>query len=116
MAEKISEGVTKEILRPGNGKMPKSGDTITVNCTGSLVDSQKKFWSTHDEGQKPFSFQVGKRRVIAGWDEGCLTMKEGEKARLVLQAHKAYGTTGFPAWNIPPNAPLQFDIELLKIN
>lgn len=44
MAEKISEGVTKEILRSGNGKMPKSGDTITVNCTGSLVDSQKKFW------------------------------------------------------------------------
>ncbi|CAB3994427.1 peptidyl-prolyl cis-trans isomerase FKBP12-like [Paramuricea clavata] len=101
MAAQISEGVTKEILKPGFGEMPKVGDMITVHCTGSLVNPPKKFWSTSDPGQQPFSFQVGLEKVIKGWDEGCLTMKKGERARFVLQAHKAYGSGGFPAWGYP---------------
>ena len=44
MAAQIGEGVTKEILKPGSGEMPKAGDTITVHCTGSLVNPPKKFW------------------------------------------------------------------------
>jgi FKBP-type peptidyl-prolyl cis-trans isomerase len=27
-----------------------------------------------------------------------------------------YGASGFPAWGIPPNATLLFEIEILKIN
>lgn len=44
MAAQISEGVTKELVKPGSGEMPKAGDMITVHCTGSLVNPPKKFW------------------------------------------------------------------------
>jgi FKBP-type peptidyl-prolyl cis-trans isomerase len=64
MAQQISEGVTKEILKEAqpNSPLPKKGQTITVHCTGKL-DNGKKFWSTKDSGQKPFSFQVGLGKV-----------------------------------------------------
>jgi FKBP-type peptidyl-prolyl cis-trans isomerase len=112
----VSEGVEKELIQQGNGPKPKRGDQITVHCTGLLAETGKKFWSTKDPGQKPFSFKVGIGQVISGWDEGCLTMAKGEIARLKLAPHKGYGAQGFPAWGISPNAPLIFDIEVLSIN
>ncbi|XP_043242756.1 peptidyl-prolyl cis-trans isomerase FKBP12-like [Amphibalanus amphitrite] len=116
MATQISEGLQKVVLQQGTGQRPNRGDTITVQCTGMLHgDPPKKFWSTTDPGQKPFSFQVGLQKVIAGWDEGCMTMSLGEKARLIIAPHKGYGAGGFPAWGIPPNATLNFEIEILKI-
>ncbi|XP_070579881.1 uncharacterized protein [Ptychodera flava] len=111
----VSQGVIKEILRPGNGPRPNRGSTITVHCTGALANPLKKFWSTKDPGQQPFSFQVGLGKVIAGWDEGCMTMNQGEIARLILAPEKGYGAGGFPAWGIPPNAELIFEIEMLII-
>ncbi|KAK2190240.1 hypothetical protein NP493_85g02017 [Ridgeia piscesae] len=109
---KVSEGVTKEILREGGGPPVQKGENITVQCTGTVAEGNKKFWSTKDPGQKPFSFQVGLGNVIAGWDEGCMTMKKGEIAKLTIAGHKGYGAKGFPAWGIPPNATLIFEIEL----
>ncbi len=43
----IADGVTKEISKPGTGPTPNRGATITVHCTGSVVnadDTTKKFW------------------------------------------------------------------------
>ena len=55
-------------------------------------------------------------QVIAGWDEGCLGMAVGEVAKLTCSPDYAYGAAGFPAWGIPPNAVLTFDIEILSIS
>ncbi|XP_020630711.1 peptidyl-prolyl cis-trans isomerase FKBP12-like [Orbicella faveolata] len=110
-------GVHKEVLRAGSGPTPQKGATITVHCTGSLnTNPPKKFWSTKDPGQKPFTFQVGLGKVIQGWDEGCMTMSKGEIAKLTIPAAKGYGSRGFPAWGIPANADLLFEIEILSIN
>ena len=38
---------------------------------------------------------------MAGWDEGCLTMAQGEVAQLTIAGHKGYGAQGFPAWGYP---------------
>ncbi|GIY08950.1 peptidyl-prolyl cis-trans isomerase FKBP12 [Caerostris darwini] len=111
----VSDGVTKEVIRMGAGNPPPRGSTITVHCTGFLADSMKKFWSTRDPGQKPFSFQVGVGSVIRGWDEGCLTMPYGEVARIHIRSDKGYGSQGFPSWGIHPNANLLFEIEILAI-
>ena len=63
---------------------------------------------------KVFSFNIGKGEVIKGWDEGVATMQVGETAVLTATADYAYGANGFPAWGIPPNATLLFEIELLS--
>lgn len=59
-------GFTKTVIRAGNGVLPRRGQTVTVHCTGYGKDRDlsKKFWSTKDPGQEPFSFAVGLGQVI----------------------------------------------------
>ena len=61
-----------------------------------------------------FTFIVGSRDVIAGWDEGVLGMKVGGKRKLYVPSKLAYGEKGKPP-TIPPNTDLTFVIELVKI-
>jgi len=111
-------GFTKDVITEGKGPTPSKGQMISVHCTGYVeIPGQplKKFWSTKDPGQKIFDFNVGLGKVIRGWDEGMMTMKEGEKAKLHMSADYGYGEKGFQAWGIPPNAPLMFEVEIVKI-
>lgn len=108
-------GVERNVIKAGNGVVPKKGDKITVHCTGYVAEGKKKFWSTLDDNS-PFSFNVGLGQVIRGWDDGMMQMSIGEQAELTMSADFAYGAKGFPAWGIPPNAALIFVIEMLKIN
>ena len=103
-------------VKPGTGPVPQAGQTVTVNYTGWLfVDGKKgkKFDSSLDRGQ-PFSFTIGRRRVIAGWDEGVATMKVGGKRTLIIPPALGYGARG-AGGVIPPNATLIFDVELLGV-
>ena len=61
-----------------------------------------------------FPVTLGQRRVIAGWEQGLLGMKVGEKRRLVIPPELGYGTRG-AGGVIPPNATLIFDVELLEL-
>jgi FK506-binding protein 1 len=104
-----------KIIKPGDGKTyPKVGDTLTMHYTGTLKDNGQQFDSSRDRGV-PFQFRIGTGEVIAGWDEGIMRMSVGEKANLIIPAEKAYGASG-AGDAIPPNADLNFEVELLKIN
>ena len=58
-------------------------------------------------------YKAGVGQVITGWDKGCLGMKIGETRKLVIPSHEGYGAAGFPAWKIPADATLEFELELL---
>lgn len=106
-------GVSIEIMIPGNGDEAKNGDKITVNYVGTLEDGTK-FDSSIDRGT-PFSFVLGAGQVIKGWDIGVEGMKIGEKRKLTIPPDLAYGSSGV-AGAIPPNATLIFEVQLLSIN
>lgn len=101
-----------EILKEGTGKLADDGNTVVVHYTGTLEDGTK-FDSSLDRGQ-PFVFVLGAGHVIAGWDQGVLGMKVGEKRKLTIASDLAYGETG-ASDVIPPNATLIFEVELLEI-
>ena len=100
-----------EDITVGEGQEVKSGDTVVMHYTGTLTDGTK-FDSSLDRGQ-PFETQIGVGRVIQGWDEGVPGMKVGGKRRLTIPPHMGYGEQGIG--DIPPNATLIFEVELLEI-
>ena len=108
-----NEGFIIETLKEGKGDFATANQQISVHYEGKLIDGTV-FDASRLHGQ-PFSFTLGKGQVIKGWDEGMLTMKLGEKAILKCSADYAYGESGFPAWGILPNSPLNFEIEVLSI-
>lgn len=114
---KTDSGLEYEIIKEGAIICPKVGQLVTVHYTGWLDNNGelgKKFDSSVDRNQ-PFSFKIGIGQVIAGWDEGVMTMQIGEKRRLFIPADLGYGHYG--AGNvIPPNAKLIFDVELIKVS
>lgn len=101
---------------PGTGRSPRRGQTAVVHYTGWLYDNGakgKKFDSSLDAG-KPFEFRVGQGQVIKGWDEGVATMKTGGKRTLIVPPQLGYGAQG-AGTDIPPNATLLFEVELLAV-
>uniref|UniRef100_A0A7S1E0P5 peptidylprolyl isomerase n=1 Tax=Thalassionema nitzschioides TaxID=33649 RepID=A0A7S1E0P5_9STRA len=107
-------GVENEILQAGDGEnFPKKGDELTMHYTGTLADGGKEFDSSVSRG-KPFKFVIGIGQVIKGWDEGVMKMSLGEKAILRITSDYGYGERGAPG-AIPPNADLNFEVELLAI-
>ena len=100
-----------EILKEGTGALAGEGDTVSVHYTGTLLNGTKFDSSV---GGEPFSFTLGEGRVIAGWEQGVLGMKLGEKRKLTIAPELGYGPTGF-AGVIPPNATLIFEVELLEV-
>lgn len=96
----------------GEGKEAKTGDTVRVHYTGTLMNG-KKFDSSRDRND-PFEFKLGAGSVIKGWDEGVVGMKVGGKRKLAIPPDLGYGASGKPP-TIPPAAGLKFDVELVEI-
>jgi FKBP-type peptidyl-prolyl cis-trans isomerase len=101
-----------EDVKVGSGREAKTGDTVKVHYTGTLM-SGKKFDSSLDRGE-PFEFTLGTGSVIKGWDEGVVGMRVGGKRKLTIPWDKAYGEEGH-APDIPPKAALKFDVELVEV-
>src|SRR5690242_21252810 len=79
--------------KPGTGTAAASGKHVTVHYTGWLYDPKaadrhgQKFDSSRDRGE-PFTFKLGARQVISGWDMGVAGMKvRSEEHTSELQSH-----------------------------
>ena len=93
----------------GSGTPAAAGDTLTVHYIGTLEGGQV-FDNSYTRGE-PFVFRLGAGAVIRGWDLGLVGMRVGGKRRLIIPPELGYGSQG--QGPIPPNASLNFEIELI---
>lgn len=101
-------GVLYIDIQPGTGAPVATGDILQVHYVGFLADGTR-FAATD---RNPFTFRVGEGRVIAGWEDGVVGMREGGRRQLVIPAYLAYGREG--NGKIPPDATLVFDITVVQ--
>ena len=109
-------GLQYEDTVVGEGEVATAGQDVTVHYTGWLYkDGQQgaKFDSSRDR-RDPFVFGLGAGMVIKGWDEGVAGMKVGGKRTLIIPPAAGYGEAGAGA-DIPPNATLIFEVELIAV-
>jgi FKBP-type peptidyl-prolyl cis-trans isomerase len=100
------------VKKSNNPTKAEKGMMVDVHYTGFLTDG-KVFDSSIERGN-PISFELGTGSVIKGWDEGIALMNIGDKYRLIIPANLGYGTKGAGS-DIPPNATLLFDVELVNV-
>ncbi len=105
-------GIQVVDLSAGAGTEAKMGDLVSVDYTGTLQDGTV-FDSSRPTG-KPLRFRLGANQVIKGFERGVVGMKTGGVRRVVIPADLGYGKKGAPP-QVPPNATLTFEIELLSV-
>jgi len=119
-----SKGAINDLViidnKKGGGNTAIANKNVTVHYTGwlyneSAADKKGSQFDSSMERGIPFTFTLGKRQVIVGWDKGVVGMKEGGKRTLIIPSDMAYGQRG-SGRGIPPNSVLLFDIELLEVN
>ena len=113
---KLPSGLKYVEVKEGTGAEAKKGDEVVVHYTGWLYNDGKigkKFDSSVDR-KEPFVFPLGAGKVIKGWDEGVAGMKVGGKRKLIIPPELGYGQRG-AGNDIPGNATLLFEVELLKL-
>lgn len=108
-AKVLPNGVVVRTLKAGTGAAPTDTSTVTVHYKGTFPDG--RVFDASPAGQ-PISFPLN--HVISCWTLGVQQIKVGGKAKLTCPANTAYGERGAPP-DIPPNAVLVFEVELLKI-
>ena len=113
----IVPGLSAKIINTGYGRAAVKGDYADTNVWLWQLDETAKdrrgqfIW---ESGQNVFQFQLGNGQVIKGWDLGVPCMLVGETRELVVASDLAYGAAG-RGDAIPPNTPLIFSIELVKL-
>jgi len=129
LAEELPSGLKVLSLQEGTGANPKIGDKVLVNYAGWLADGTL-FDSNYEEvaikfdnfderrkqggGYEPFPMDYSPdSRLVAGFKEGLLSMKVGDKIRIFIPPHLGYGEQG--GGPIPPNADLIFDLEIISL-
>uniref|UniRef100_A0A1J3J128 FK506-binding protein n=1 Tax=Noccaea caerulescens TaxID=107243 RepID=A0A1J3J128_NOCCA len=107
-------GLIVEELRMGrpDGKKAAPGKQVSVRYIGKLQKNGKIFDS--NIGKAPFKFRLGVGQVIKGWDVGVTGMRVGDKRKLTIPPSMGYGDRG-AGGQIPPNAWLTFDVELIDV-
>jgi FKBP-type peptidyl-prolyl cis-trans isomerase FkpA len=103
-----------EDVKVGTGKEAKMGDTVKVLYTGTLMNG-RVFDSTEKRNNEPAEFKLEEGGLIKGWLDGMKGMKVGGKRKLTIPSDIGYGPTGHPP-DIPGNAGLKFEIELVSVN
>jgi hypothetical protein len=110
---KLRVGILKKVPASQCKRKARAGDLIQVDYTGTLLDGTV-FDSSLKPGRTPLEFGLGLGQVIPGWDRGLLGMCIGEKRKLTIPSHLAYGKAG-AGGVIPPDATLIFTTELKGI-
>ncbi|MBC8140870.1 MAG: FKBP-type peptidyl-prolyl cis-trans isomerase [Armatimonadetes bacterium] len=113
-----ASGLQYQELVVGTGAEATTGKKVFVNYIGTFTDG-RQFEAGNFDAAGGIAIGVG--QLVPGFDEGVLGMKVGGKRKLFLTSALAYGVNGSPRnpqtgeQTIPPNTPINFEVELTNV-
>lgn len=110
----LSDGVEYATIGKGSGPQIQAGQTAAMLYTGYLTKTGQVFDDSANHGGTPFSFKVGARQVIPGFDEAVVGMQAGETRIVTIPPAEGYGSTANGP--VPANSSLTFVIKLTGIS
>ena len=112
--KKTKSGLEYVVLASGDpsGPSPENGEMVAVYYDGRLAENGEQFDSSYERGA-PEVFPSN--QLIPGWVEALAMMKPGDRWMVYIPADLGYGAAGTPGGPIPPNAALQFEVELMDV-
>mmetsp|Transcript_63971 Transcript_63971/g.187669 ORF Transcript_63971/g.187669 Transcript_63971/m.187669 type:complete len:741 (+) Transcript_63971:172-2394(+) len=115
----LPEGIEKQVIHEGSvtdRQYAKKGWEVCVNYDATLDWDGSLFDSTYGKSGRegePRKFALGRGQVIRGLDLAAATMKRGEKARFTMRPGLAYGKDGDAGLDVPAEATVHYEVELL---
>ena len=106
----VGDGLIVRTIRPGHGPKVTMNDGVMVNYTGRLTDG-----TTFDSNSGREPVPMLPAQVIPGFGKALTEMQKGGKYRIRIPAKLAYGATPPRGAPIPPNADLDFDVEIVDL-
>lgn len=103
-------GLRYMIYKEGKGPGIKAGDKVKIDFETRLITGDLCY-SSKVSGAKEMT--VGKSGEVSGLEEGVMLLKVGDKAKLIIPSHLAFGLLGDEE-KIPKRATLIYDIEILE--
>jgi FKBP-type peptidyl-prolyl cis-trans isomerase FkpA len=117
------EGLRYIVQKEGKGDLAKAGNVAMVHYAGFLLNGKifdtsmaavaKANGFNNGQRNEPYRVVVGAGGVIQGWEEMILLMNKGMKVTVFIPSALAYGLQG--SGQIPPNAVIKFDMELVDL-
>jgi FKBP-type peptidyl-prolyl cis-trans isomerase len=103
---KLPDGVMYRVIASGTGEAPASRlDKVTVTYSGFLINNKRFDYSRPG---RPAMFFIS--RLIPGWAEVLMKMREGDRWEVIIPADLAYGDGSSGA--VPPGQTLRFLLQL----
>lgn len=97
--------------KKGNGPIAQPGQTAVVHYKGMLLNGTE-FDNSYN--RSPIEVPIGKNKVIQGWELALQRMSPGTKATVIIPYQLGYDEYGAGS-DIPPFAPLLFEMELISL-
>lgn len=107
--KETGSGLRYSVYKEGKGPQVKSGDLVTVLFEITLLDGTVCY-SSEESGEE--QFMVDHDHVESGLHEAVKYLRVGDKAKIIIPSHLAFGLTG-DSDKIPPLSPIVYDLEVL---
>jgi FKBP-type peptidyl-prolyl cis-trans isomerase len=109
--ESTETGIRYMFLTRGNGAFAEPGRKVELEYTLSLLTGDTVYTSAT---KGPLNFRVGHGQVITGLEEAILLLRVGDRAKIIIPSHLAFGLIGDQD-KIHHKASLVYDLEFTRM-
>ena len=122
--ETYASGLKVKDTVVGGGAAPRDGDELEVHYAGWYFAAGSEQGVKFDDSrardaERGLVFEYGLAPIIAGWQEGLATMREGGVRTIIVPPRLGYGSTEVKAAGLPPipaDSELHFVLELVAVD